>query len=92
LAGVELLGSDGTAPLTFVSKRNLIAFMVHRITLIVILKMPDPLRLSQIAYLLADIPRPAIIFFSSRFYPTFKKENFSSPWERQAGLGSTGVV
>jgi len=90
--GVKLLGSDGTAPLTYVSKRNLKAFMVHRITLIVILKMPDSLRLSQIAYLFADISRPEIIFFSSRFYPTFKKENFSNPRERQAGLGSTGVV
>ena len=55
--GVKLLGSDGTATLTYVSKRNLKAFMVHRSTLIVILKMPDPLRLSKIAFLFADISR-----------------------------------
>ena len=63
--GVKLLGSDGTAPLTYVSKRNLIAFMVHRITLIVILQIPDTLRLSQFAFLFADIARPEILLISS---------------------------
>jgi hypothetical protein len=90
--GVKLLGSDGTAPLTYVSKRILKAFMVHRITLIVILQMPDPLRLSQISFSFSRYPETRNPLFRLQIIPFLQKGKFFKPGVRARGVRFDGVV